>query len=185
MSDSAEARPRLSEGLVQVYTGNGKGKTTAALGVVLRASAHGLRTHIVYFLKGVPRWGAEEMAALERLPGVSLTRFGMPRFMLGPGGTDDDRAQAAAALAEAQRAVAGGDYDVVVLDEVNVAVAKGLLSAQDVLAVVAAKPKHVELILTGRGAPPELIQHADLVTEMVEIKHPYQRGVLARAGIDY
>ena len=184
MSDSAEARPRLSEGLVQVYTGNGKGKTTAALGVALRASAHGLRVHVVYFLKGVPRWGAEEMAALERLPGVSLARFGASRFMLGAGGSDD-RAQAAAALAEARRAVASADYDVVVLDEANVAVAKGLLSAQDVLAVVAAKPRHVELILTGRGAPAELIERADLVTEMVEVKHPYQRGVGARAGIDY
>lgn len=184
MSNSAALRPGLTEGLVQVYTGDGKGKTTAALGVVLRASAHGLRARVVYFLKGDPRWGAEETAALERLPGVSSTRFGMPGFVVGSG-TDDDRGEAAAALDEARRALTSGEYDVVVLDEVNVAVAKGLVSLQDVLATIDSKLANVELILTGRGASEEIVRRADLVTEMVAVKHPYDQGLAARAGIDF
>lgn len=183
---SSEPRgAKLEQGLVQIYTGDGKGKTTAALGLVLRAAGHGLRAHIVYFMKGDPRYGAEEDKVLSLLPGVSVVRFGQADFVTMPGGRAGDREQARAALAEARRATLSGDYDLVVLDEVNVAMSLGLISADDVLALLAERPGKVELVLTGRGAPASVIQQADLVTEMVEVKHPYAKGVLARAGIDY
>lgn len=178
---------RLSQGLIEVFTGSGKGKTSAALGVVLRAAGAGLRCHLVYFMKGGRRFS--EGRSLARLPGVSFARFGGPGFLVA--GKASQRAlqaagaAAALALAEARRAIASGDYDVAVLDEVNVALSMGLLPVGQVVEMLTQRPPQVEVILTGRGAPPEILELADLVTEMVEIKHPYQRGIKARAGIDY
>lgn len=181
------ARAHLTLGLVQVFTGSGKGKTSAALGVVLRAAGAGLRCHIVYFMKGGRRFS--EGKALAQLPGVSLARFGGLGFVrLGRASRqaiEADREEAGRALAEANRAVLSGDYDVVVLDEVNVALALGLVEVAEVVELLRERPPQVEVILTGRGAPPQILELADLVTEMVEVKHPYQRGIKARAGIDY
>ncbi len=181
------SRVRLSQGLIEVFTGSGKGKTSAALGVGLRAAGAGLRCHLIYFLKGGRRFS--EGQALARLPGVSFARFGGPGFLVA--GKASQRALQAAgevadqALAEAKRAIQSDDYDVVVLDEINVALSLGLVEVSQVAELLKQRPRQVEVILTGRGAPPEILELADLVTEMVEIKHPYQRGIKARAGIDY
>ncbi len=187
--------PRLTKGLVQVYTGPGKGKTTAAVGLAVRAAGHGLRTCLIQFLKR--GWESGERAALAKLaPGVELHVFGAaewgdptqaapdtPWWALPP--SDEDRAQAREAFEFAQRTVASGEWDLVVLDEVFAAVRHGLVSAQDVVELIAGKPPRVELILTGRDAPPEVIAAADLVTEMRAVKHPFEQGVQARKGIEY
>lgn len=172
-----------ARGLVHIYTGDGKGKTTAALGLVLRALGHGLAVHIIHFMKGDTRYG--EQATLAQLTGVSVERFGLPTLCDPKHPTPEERQQAHRALEAAQQAIMGGGYNVVVLDEINVALAFGLIPLEPVLALVCNKPPRVELILTGRKAPPELIAAADLVTEMREVKHPFQKGVLARPGIDY
>lgn len=172
-----------ARGLVHVYTGDGKGKTTAALGLVLRAVGHDLKVHIIHFMKGDTRYG--EHAALAHLPGVSVERFGLPTLCNPKNPRPEERQEAERALEAARQAVMGGQYHVVVLDEINVALAFGLIPLEPVLDLVRNKPPRVELILTGRKAPPELIAAADLVTEMREVKHPFQKGILARPGIDY
>jgi len=175
--------PTLSQGLVQVYTGEGKGKTTAALGLVLRATGWGLCSYIAQFMKHQPT-GEEE--ALKRLaPYVTLEKFGRPGFLAPGQCTPDDQALAQTGLAHARAALLGGEYDLVVLDEVNTAVAFGLLSEQELLGLIAVRPPQVELVLTGRGATPAILEQADLVTRMVEEKHPYQRRIAARRGIEY
>jgi cob(I)alamin adenosyltransferase len=170
-------------GLIEIFTGNGKGKTSAALGVVLRASGHGLRTHIVYFMKGNYPYG--EQKVLPQLPNVSFTTFGQEEFVDPANVKPEEREQAKQALKEAQRAIFSGEYDLVVLDEVNVAVAWKLVDLEEVIEIVEKKPENVELILTGRYAGEKLIELADLVTEMVEVKHPYRKGITSRRGIDY
>ncbi|MBI4301313.1 MAG: cob(I)yrinic acid a,c-diamide adenosyltransferase [Chloroflexi bacterium] len=173
----------LSKGLVEVYTGDGKGKTTAALGVALRAAGHGLRVHIVFFMKGDSRYGEQEILA--KLPGVTFARFGFEEFVNPNQVKEAEKEQAREALVAGREAVLSGDYDVVILDEINVALGWKLLGLDAVLQLVKEKPAKVELILTGRYAPPEIIEVADLVTEMKCIKHPFNKGTLARGGIDY
>lgn len=173
----------MDKGLVEIFTGNGKGKTSAALGVVLRAVGHGLKAHIVYFMKGNYPYGERNTLAL--LPNVSCQSFGHEYFIDPQNVKEEEREQARQALAAARAAVLSGDFDLVVLDEVNVAVAWKLLEVEEVLKLIDERPQKVELILTGRHADERLIQKADLVTEMVEVKHPYHKGVKARKGIDY
>ena len=171
------------KGLVQVFTGNGKGKTTAALGTILRAAGHGLRVFIVFFMKGDYPHG--EYDSLTKLPDVTVTSFGL-RHLIDPGNVDpEDIKQAKLALEAAREATLNGKYDLVVLDEVNVAVEYKLIKLNDVIDLVNRKPVNVELILTGRYADNRLIEKADLVTEMVNIKHPYEKGINARKGIEY
>jgi cob(I)alamin adenosyltransferase len=168
-------------GLVQVYTGDGKGKTTAALGLALRAAGYGLRTYIGQLLKGRP---AGELKAAKLLqPYLTIEQFGEARFA-----ARGDARQAALAhegLERIRRVLTGGEYDIVVVEEINVALELELISLGDVLELLEVRPVDVELVLTGRGAPPELVSRADLVTEMVEVKHPYSRGIKARLGIEY
>lgn len=171
------------KGLVEVFTGNGRGKTSAALGVALRALGHGFRVCIIQFMKGNFPYG--EQKVLSQLPGVTLKIFGRLSFVDPNNVEDEDRKEGARALEAARVAVFSGTYDLVVLDEVNVASAWGLVDIHDVLKMVRDKPEGVELILTGRYADRRLIRLADLVTEMVEIKHPYNEGIEARAGLDY
>jgi cob(I)alamin adenosyltransferase len=173
----------LERGLVQVYTGNGKGKTSAALGTVLRAVGHGLAVFIVFFMKGDPRYG--EQKALALLPRVAFERTGRLRHVDRHNVTEEDRAEVRKAMEAARRAMLSGEYDIIILDEVNVALSWGLVGLEEVEKLIAEKPPQVELILTGRYAPPELLELADLVTEMAEVKHPYTKGVLARRGLDY
>jgi cob(I)alamin adenosyltransferase len=172
------------KGLVQVFTGDGKGKTTAALGTILRAAGHGLNTFIVFFIKGSYAYG--EFSTLGKLPNVRLATFGLRQFMsknkeINP----EEKRQAEAALAAAREAVTGGRYDLVVLDEINVALDYHLIEMDDVIDIIKNKPSHVELILTGRNADVRLIEIADLVTDMVKIKHPFDKGVKARQGLEY
>lgn len=173
----------LDAGLIQVYTGDGKGKTTAALGLAMRAAGQGLKVYIVQFMKGWPHYG--ELNTVGKQPNITLKQFGRPDWVdkENPDPVDIDMAQEA--LEQAREVVKSGEYDLVILDEVNVALEWKLIQLEDVLSVVDEKPKTVELVLTGRYAHPEVIARADLVTEMKEIKHPYRKGVSGRRGIDY
>jgi len=173
----------LSRGLVQVFTGNGKGKTSAALGAVLRALGHGLRAYIVFFMKGDYPYG--EFRILSELPNVDTARFGFRTFCDPANVRPEEREQARQALAAAREAMLSGNYDLVVLDEVNVAVAWKLVELDEMIRLLKDKPPDVELILTGRYADTKLVQLADLVTEMLKIKHPYDEGVAARRGVEY
>lgn len=170
-------------GYIQVYTGNGKGKTTAALGLALRAAGRGLRTYIAQFLKGQP---TGEIEAAKRLAGlIHIDQFGREGFITVKDGPDDeDIARAKAGLARALEAMLSGDYRIVVLDEINTAVHFNILPEKDVLDLLDKRPAGIELVLTGRYAPSSFIDRADLVTEMKEIKHYFDRGVKAREGIE-
>ena len=172
-----------SKGLVHVFTGNGKGKTTAALGAILRALGHGLRAYIVFFMKGDYPYG--EFSTLSKLPNVGMASFGF-RHLTDPANIKPEEIeQAKLALSAAREAVLSGSYDLVVLDEVNVAIAFKLIELDEVIKLVGDKPPNVELILTGRYADSKLIEVADVVTEMIKVKHPYDEGILARKGIEY
>ncbi|MGC8873157.1 MAG: cob(I)yrinic acid a,c-diamide adenosyltransferase [Chloroflexia bacterium] len=170
-------------GFVQVYTGDGKGKTTAALGLALRAAGHGLYTYIGQFMKGQP-YGELEAARL-LAPYLTIEQYGRPSFVHVRHATPEDIRCAHEGLARAREALLSGRYDIVVLDEVCVALHFGLLTLPEVLSLLNERPAKVELVLTGRRAPKELLDRADLVTEMREIKHPYASGVSARPGIEY
>jgi cob(I)alamin adenosyltransferase len=173
----------LRKGLVQVFTGDGKGKTSAAIGAVIRALGHGFKVYIVLFMKGDYPYGEREI--LSKLPGVTLASFGYQDFV-DPENTKPEEKQAARdALAAGRQAVLSGDYDLVVLDEVNVAVYFNLLGVDEVLKLIKDKPEEVALILTGRRADRELVRVADLVTECLKIKHPYDSGVGGQEGFEY
>jgi cob(I)alamin adenosyltransferase len=171
------------KGLVQIFTGNGKGKTTAALGTVLRATGHHLKVFIVFFMKGDYAYG--EYSALSKLPNVETASFGFRKFTDPANIKPEEKEQAKAALETARKAVLSGNYNLVVLDEVNVALSYNLIELDDVIRLIKEKPSHVELILTGRNADSRLIELADLVTEMVKVKHPFDKGIQARKGIEY
>ncbi|MBM9537711.1 cob(I)yrinic acid a,c-diamide adenosyltransferase [Desulfobulbus alkaliphilus] len=168
-------------GLVQVYTGDGKGKTTAALGLAIRAAGAGLRVYLGQFIKNAEY---SELKILQRLADViTVEQFGRGCFLLvEPGQEDVDAARQG--LTAVEQALVGGRYDVVIADEINVAVALKLLGEGDLLALIARKPSEVELVFTGRGAPPSVLERADLVTEMRAVKHYYDRGISARKGIE-
>jgi len=170
-------------GYIQVYTGNGKGKTTAALGLAFRAAGRGMKTYFGQFLKHSP---TGEVAAARRLaPFITIRRFGRPGFIVVREGHDEgDLRRARTGLRKCRAAMLSGEYRIVVLDEVNTAVYLGLLPEADVLDVLDEKPAGVELVLTGRYAPRSFLRRADLVTEMRERKHYFGRGVRARAGIE-
>ena len=169
------------QGYVQVYTGNGKGKTTAALGLALRAVGAGLKVFIGQFAKGMEY--SEIKTIREKLPEITIRQYGRDCFIVNKP-TVDDIKLARQGLAEISNIIRSGKYDVVILDEANIAVHFGLFSIDELLKLVRSKPENLELIITGRKAHPELIKAADLVTEMLEIKHYYQQGVLARQGIE-
>lgn len=175
--------PGLEKGFIQVYTGNGKGKTTAALGLALRAVGHGLKVNIIHFMKGNIEYG--ELKAAKCLePNLVIRQMGRETFVSRDNPDQEDIRLAREALELAGQVVAGGEYDLVVLDEVNCALDFGLIPLEQVLKILQTKPEKVELVLTGRGAPPEIIQAADLVTEMKEVKHYYHRGIKSRKGIE-
>ena len=175
---------QLDKGLVSIFTGDGKGKTTAAIGTVVRAAGHGLCSFIVFFLKG-RSYVHGEMKVLSEMPGVTMADFGQEDWVDKEAVSAENIRQARLALSAAREAMLGGNYDIIVLDEVNVALDYGLLELDELVNFIEDKPPKVELILTGRNANPRLVQMADLVTEMLMIKHPYTRGIEARRGIDY
>jgi cob(I)alamin adenosyltransferase len=171
------------QGLVQVFTGNGKGKTSAALGAVVRASGHGLKSYIVFFMKGKYPYG--EFKTLAKLPNVDFASFGLRCFIDRANVNPEEIKQAKLALSAAREAMLSGKYDLVVLDEVNIALHFKLIELDEVVKLIEDKPPNVELILTGRYAEAKVIEMADLVTEMVKLKHPYDKGVKARKGIEF
>ncbi len=175
--------PPFARGLVEIFTGDGKGKTTAALGLALRALGNNLRVHIVFFMKGEYHYSEREILPL--LPNISFSAFGQEHFVDKANLKPEEIEEARKALNKAREVINSGNYDMVILDEINVAVDWKLLEISDVLQLIKNKPKNLELILTGRYADPRIIEAADLVTEMVKIKHPYDTGVKARRGIDF
>jgi len=169
------------KGYVQVYTGNGKGKTTAAMGIALRASGAGLKVYIAQFVKGMEY---SELRAMEKLSeNITIKQYGRDCFIYKePEQADIDAAREG--LEEVRQIMASGEYQMIILDEANIATYYNLFTVDDLLDFIRAKPADVELIITGRKADPRIIEEADLVTEMKEIKHYYEQGVQARDGIE-
>jgi cob(I)alamin adenosyltransferase len=174
---------KLQQGLTQVYTGNGKGKTTAALGLALRAAGREMMVCMIQFMKGGGPYG-EHLAAPRLTPYLTIIQTGREGWVNRDNPDPEDVRLAGEALALAGKALAGGQYDLVILDEVNGAVALGLVTVDSVLALIEAKPENVELILTGRNVHEKIVAAADLVTEMREVKHYFKAGVPARVGIE-
>ncbi len=169
------------KGYVQVYTGDGKGKTTAALGLALRAAGAGLRTYIGQFVKGMKY---SELESLKRFADlITIRQYGRDCFIYKDPDEEDIRA-AREGLEEVRKVMASGEYDVIILDEATIATYYDLFSVDDLLDVIKKRPEGVELVITGRKADPRIMEAADLVTEMKEIKHYYQAGVQARDGIE-
>jgi cob(I)alamin adenosyltransferase len=173
-------------GLVQVYTGTGKGKTTAAIGAGIRAVGQGLRVHMIQFLKGgdnFPPYG--EIRAIEQIPRFTLEQFG-PSHFIKPGAiSDEDREIVKRGLERAEEVLASGNYDLVILDEINVVLQLGMTKLEKILGLLSNKAKETEVILTGRGAPEALLERADLVSRIDAVKHPFDKGIKARLGIEY
>ena len=181
--------PKTTRGLIHVYTGDGKGKTTAALGLALRAAGHGRHTFVGQFMKG-QKYGELRSARMlgtddRGRPFLTMAQFGKPTLIHKEDASKEDLQMARAGLESARQAMLSGDYEIIVLDEVNVALYFELLTVQDVLAFLDQKPPEVELVLTGRRVPQEIVARADYVTVMEEIKHPYQKGIKARKGIEF
>ncbi len=171
----------LKKGYIQVYTGNGKGKTTAALGLTLRAVGSGLKVYIAQFMKS---GDYSEIKALSQFgKQVTVEQFGLGHFVKGKP-TPEDAYAAKKGLQAIRKALNSGDYNVVIMEEGNVAAMCGLFPVEEILSIMSEKPESVELVITGRGADPKVIERADLVTEMMEVKHYYEAGVMARVGIE-
>jgi cob(I)alamin adenosyltransferase len=175
---------RLGRGYVQVYTGEGKGKTTAALGLALRAAGHGLKVEIFQFMKGKIDYGELEGARMLS-PNVTIHQLGREVFVDRKEPDEEDRRMARHGWELAKESIRKKSADIIVLDEINCAVDYGLIPLAELLEIVRSKPYDLELILTGRSAPPEIVEAADLVTEMLQIKHYYYEGVEAREGIEH
>jgi cob(I)alamin adenosyltransferase len=174
-----------SKGYIVVLTGNGKGKTTSALGMAMRAVGQGLKVMMLQFLKGSWKYG--ELEAARRLaPELTIRSLGEGVVHLNPSDPDDADVKTARAAWEAcKEALFSNEYGMVILDEINNAVAYGLLPVEEVLDALRKRPKALNVVLTGRDAHPRLVEMADLVTECVEIKHPYAKGEAARKAIEY
>ena len=181
MDSQTQEHRGLDEGYVHVYTGNGKGKTTAAIGLAVRAAGAGLKVLFTQFVKGTI---TSEIRTLRMLDdNIEIRQYGRARLLKGQ--LRDESIEAAErGLAEVKEALLNGGYDVVVLDEANVAVQFNLFEIDKLVELIACKPPNVELVVTGRYAHPFLLDCADVVTEMKEVKHYYQRGITARVGIE-
>jgi cob(I)alamin adenosyltransferase len=166
-----------------VYTGDGKGKTTAALGQALRAWGHGRRVLVIQFMKGRINYG--ELEAVKKLDGFDIVQMGRETFVSRENPDRVDVEMARDALRLLTEKVKSGEYDMVIADEINVALDFGLIDLEHVLDLINNKPPGLELVLTGRNAPPEVIKAADLVSEVREIKHHFKKGVSAREGVEY
>lgn len=177
-------KQKLELGLVQLYTGNGKGKTTAALGAALRALGWGLQVYFIQFLKGksIKKEGAFKV--LNKSVNFKHKAFGTGAFIIGKP-SKKDYEEAKKAFIFSRKIITSGKYDLVILDEITHAINLGLIALKDVLELIKNKPKNIELILTGRNAPKQLIEISDLVTEMKMVKHPFKKGIKARKGIEY
>jgi len=169
------------KGYVQVYTGDGKGKTTAAIGLSIRAAGAGLKVYIAQFIK---MGDYSEIKALKKFSDlITVEQFGLGHFIKGKPSKEDIEA-ARAGIEKVKSLMASQDYDIIMLEEASVAAKCGLISVNDILDLISSKPENMELVITGRSAAPEIIEKADLVTEMKEIKHYFSKGVTARNGIE-
>jgi len=178
----AKAPPRIQRGLLVVYTGHGKGKTTAALGMVFRALGRGFRVSVVQFIKG--KWKTGERLFAETIPGLHFHVMGLG-FTWESDDLAKDKAAARAAWEKAREEISSGERDLVVLDELTYTFHYDFLPLAEVLDVLRARPAHVHVVVTGRNAPEELVALADLVSEMVVVKHPHAAGIKAQIGVDY
>ena len=184
----AKQRKRVSElkdpekGLVLVHTGNGKGKSSSAFGVIIRALGWGQKVGVVQFIKGT--WKTGERQFFEKLEEVTWHSMG-EGFTWDTQDKDRDIAAAEAAFAKGREMLESGEYDLVVMDEINIALRYDYLSVDDVIAGLQARDKRTGVILTGRDAKPALCNYADLVTEMTEVKHPFKNGIKAQRGVDF
>ncbi|MEE8596601.1 MAG: cob(I)yrinic acid a,c-diamide adenosyltransferase [bacterium] len=169
--------------MIQIYTGNGKGKTTAALGLGLRAVGHGLKVIMIQFMKGEINYG--ELEAVKHLPDFKIEQYGRPDFVNPESPDKEDIRLAEQALKRAAKVIKNKEFDIVILDEINVAVSFGLIKAEKVIELIKNTSKKTELILTGRYMPEEFIKYADLISEVRDVKHHFQAGVPARKGIEY
>ena len=168
------------KGYVQVYTGNGKGKTTASLGLSVRAAGAGLKVFIVQFMK---QGDYSEIKALSKFENITVEQYGAGKFVKGKP-SEDEKESCAAGFKRLSEALSSGNYDLVLAEEANTAFMCGLITQEDLNHLLSIRPDHVELVFTGRGAPKFLMEKADLVTEMKEVKHYYKQGVVARVGIE-
>ncbi|MGD2248528.1 MAG: cob(I)yrinic acid a,c-diamide adenosyltransferase [Candidatus Methanofastidiosia archaeon] len=173
----------MEHALVQVYTGNGKGKTTAALGLAMRAAGHGFTVYMIQFMKGQINYG--ELKTAELIPELEIKQFGRPEFVSKENPDPEDIKLAKKGLEHAKKIIFSQEYDIIILDEINVAVDFNLIKEKDVITLIKEKPDTVELVLTGRKCPREIVKIADYVTEMLEIKHPFTEGTMARKGIGW
>ena len=172
----------LKKGFIHVYTGNGKGKTTAAIGLGIRAIGNGLKVVMIQFMKG-RRYS--ELDGLQNVKNFTVVQFGRDEFVSKEKPEQIDVDLARKGFIYAKDVIQKGGYDLVILDELNVAVDFNLIPLKEVIELLESKPVALELVLTGRYASPEIIRHADVVSEILEIKHPYQKGVQGRKGIDW
>jgi cob(I)alamin adenosyltransferase len=178
------APEKLEKGLVSVFTGDGKGKTSTAIGIATRAAGHALKVYFAFFLKA-GNYVHGERKSLSLLDNVKFESFGCAGWVDKDNIRPEDIEQAKMGFKASRDAMLSGEYDVVIMDEVNMAVNLGLIPLDDMLKLIGEKPANVELVLTGRYADARIIQAADMVTEMLMIKHPYNSGIQARRGIDY
>ena len=172
----------MIKGLIQVYTGDGKGKTTAALGLALRAAGRNMKVLIVQFMK---KWDYGELHSVKLIQNITLETFGTKEFIHKGKAKKIDYEEAEKAFSFGIEGMQSGNYDIVIFDELNMALYYELLDLKEVVEKLKRKPDNVEVVITGRRAPKEIIEIADLVTEMKEIIHPYQKGIEARKGIEY
>lgn len=172
----------FKKGIVMVYTGNGKGKTTAAIGLAVRAIGHGLKVFMVQFMKGRD-YG--EYRAAKNLPGFEIVKSGRDKFVNPSNPEPVDIELAKKGFELAKEAVEGNQYDLVILDEINVAVKFNLIALEEVLHLLENKPEGMSLVLTGRYAAPDIVEKADMVSEVKEIKHHYVKGIAAQKGVEF
>ncbi|MEL7565122.1 MAG: cob(I)yrinic acid a,c-diamide adenosyltransferase [Dehalobacterium sp.] len=177
-------KEKLTQGLIQIYTGNAKGKSTAAFGLAVRAAGHGFKVVVIQFMKTGSYYG--EIPGLKRLaPEIEIHSYGKEGFVHRRGVTEEDISLAHAAMVHAEKALLVPETDILILDEINNALYFQLITVEEVLTLLDKKPFNVEIVMTGRNAPQELIERAHLVTEMKEIKHPFHQGINSRKGIEY
>jgi len=181
MGNRDETKTGGGLGLIQIYTGRGKGKTTASLGLAMRAVGHGLRVAIVHFMK---IWDYGEVKSLNKL-GIDLFRYGTTELIDPNNPSPIDFEEAEKAISKAEELVKKGAYDILILDEITLAVDFNLIPLKKVVDLLDKKPNNLELVLTGRNCPWELIKRADLVSVIDEIRHPFQKGIEARRGIEF
>lgn len=175
----------LKRGYIQIYTGDGKGKTTASLGLALRAIGHGWKVLIIQFTKGDQGTNYGELSSANLMPNLEVKQFGLDRVVYSHNISMDDYKESKKGWEFAKVAIASGKYQLVIMDEINICADMGMVKVSEIKEALMNKPEDLEVVLTGRRAHPELVALAHLVTEMKPVKHYFDMGVMAREGIEY